>query len=237
MARAHRQLDFEIPVPSWEILANDTGSLTRSADWQTANFTWLPLGGVLQSGDQFEVTVQRALDAPPDTFNLFRDVRLPPGRYWWTRTGVRLATSAGRPLSGSVTASSGDFYDGRNQEFDLGATWRGRGRLILGAGFTQSAVRLPEGAFDARVASARIEYAFGTRSDVLVFAQHTNDDDRVDFNLRFHWARVIGDDLYLVWNSGYTTDPAARFRFPSRDALERPLNGAVILKIVHRIGR
>jgi hypothetical protein len=46
---------------------------------------------------------------------------------------------------------------------------------------------------------------------------------------------VVGDDVYLVWNSGYTTDPVARYRFPDRRAWSRPLNGAFVIKTVHRI--
>jgi len=59
----------------------------------------------------------------------------------------------------------------------------------------------------------------------------------VDFNLRFHWIPKIGDDVYAVWNSGYTTDPSVPSRFPSRRVLSHPLNGALILKAAHRISR
>jgi hypothetical protein len=46
---------------------------------------------------------------------------------------------------------------------------------------------------------------------------------------------VIGDDCFVVWNSGYTTDPRAPFRFPNSRALARPLNGAFVVKLVHRL--
>jgi hypothetical protein len=38
-----------------------------------------------------------------------------------------------------------------------------------------------------------------------------------------------------VWNSGYTTDPQAPSRFPNARALARPLNGAFVVKLVHRL--
>ena len=68
--------------------------------------------------------------------------------------------------------------------------------------------------------------ALTTRTDFSSFVQLNNESQRLDFNLRFHWIPQIGDDVYLVWNSGYTTDPAAPYRFPARGALSRPLNGA-----------
>jgi hypothetical protein len=45
----------------------------------------------------------------------------------------------------------------------------------------------------------------------------------------------VGDDLFVVWNSGYTTWRLAPYRFPSWDALPRELNGALAIKVAHRI--
>ena len=56
----------------------------------------------------------------------------------------------------------------------------------------------------------------------------------MDFNLRFHWIPRVGDDFFVVWNSGYTTDPAVPHRFPSLHTLGRPLNGAIVVKATHR---
>jgi hypothetical protein len=95
-------------------------------------------------------------------------------------------------------------------------------------------VHLPEGRFTAVQTTTRVEYAASTRSSVLLLLQTNNEDQRVDVNLRFHWIPTIGDDVYVVWNSGYTTDSAARFRFPSVRALGKPLQGALVVKAVHR---
>ena len=73
--------------------------------------------------------------------------------------------------------------------------------------------------FTATQVTGRLEYAFSTRADFLGFAQYQNEERRADFNLRFHWIPKIGDDLYVVWNSGFTTDPGAPWRFPARRAL------------------
>jgi hypothetical protein len=232
-----RQLDIKVPVPSWDIIAARTGSLGRVSDWETAEFEWRPVGGTLQSGAQFELNVQRFLDAPADTFEIFTGVNVAPGRYWWTRAEAAYETSTGRPLSAGATVSWGDFYDGRNTEIELSGTWRAGGHLILGVSGTRSNVRLSSGRFTATETAGRLEYAVNTRTDLLAFVQYNNEDQRADFNVRFHWIPVIGDDVYIVWNSGYSTDPEARFRFPDRRALSRPLNGAIIIKAVHRIGR
>ena len=80
-----------------------------------------------------------------------------------------------------------------------------------------------------------------TDASTLIAKEITNkmkdytDDERVDFNLRFHWIPTVGDDLYVVWNSGYTTDPTLPHRFPSSYTLKRPLNGAIVIKATHRL--
>ena len=238
MPRPHllgiRQLDLLFPIPSWDIIANESGSIFRSRDWQTATFEWRPLGGDFQSGAHFEINIQRFFDAPADTFAIFPGATVPPGRYWWTRGELQYQMSTSHPLSLGSLLSWGHFYGGRNTELDLQGDWRGGGHVILGATLSRSRVTLPSGRFTATLVTGRIEYAFNTRASFLAFAQYNNEDQRVDFNLRFHWIPKIGDDLFVVWNSGYTTDPTVPHRFPSFHTLGRPLNGAIVVKAAHR---
>jgi hypothetical protein len=128
--------------------------------------------------------------------------------------------------------SWGDFYTGTNQELSFDATLRFGGHLILGADLTRDAVRLPEGDFNAIQTGGRAQYAFNPRTDLLLFVQHNNEDQRVDFQVRFHWIPTIGDDLYVVWTSGYTTDPAAEHHFPDSQALHDPLSGSFTIKAI-----
>jgi len=239
MPRPHalgiRQLDFTFPIPSWDIIANESGSLGRTGDWQTAWFEWRLFGGDRDNGDHFEINYQRQFDAPPDSFEMFRGVIVPPGRYWWSRYELQYATSSAHPLSLAGFVNWGPFYGGRSADLELEGTWRGGGHAIIGANLTRTAARLPGAGFTAVQASSHIEYDFNSRSSLLGFVQYTNEDRRVDFNIRFHWIPVIGDDVFVVWNSGYSTNRAARYRFPSTSALTRQLNGALVLKVIHRL--
>jgi hypothetical protein len=230
-----RQLSIKFPVPDWDIIVPEGGSLGSVGDWQTARFEWRPLGGEFQSGDDFEVNFQRELDVPPDSFEVFTGVTVPPGRYWWNRWELQYSTSPARPFSVEAQVSWGGFYGGRSTEVSLSPSWHPGGHMNLGVDLTRTEARLPGGRFIAFQSDARLEYDFGTRTALLGFVQWNNEDQRVDFNVRFHWIPVIGDDVYVVWNSGYTTDPMARFPFPDRRAWSRPLNGALAIKAVHRI--
>ncbi len=237
MPRPHvlgiRQFDFLLP--SWDIYANHDGSLLNARDWQNAVIEWHPVGGTFNNGDQFQVMILRNMDAPPDTFTISRGVTIQAGRYWWTQGGAQYQTSLGRPLSGFALVSTGTFYNGHSTETDGGLTWRSGGHLMVGGSLSRTEVGLPVGHFVAIQSTGRLEYAFTTRVDFLGFVQYDNALDRTDFDLRFHWIPVIGDDLYVVWNSGYTTDPLSRFRFPDSRAINRPLVATFTVKFVHRI--
>jgi len=109
--------------------------------------------------------------------------------------------------------------------------------VILSVGYAVTQARLQAGSFTATQLNSHIEYAFSTRADLLGFVQYQNEDRRADFNLRFHWIPMIGDDVFVVWNSGFTTEPDAPWRFPGRRAFSHPLNGAFVVKGVHRLAR
>ena len=230
-----RQLDFTFPVPSWDIIAHETGSPLLSADWETAWFEWRVFGGDRQNGDHFEVNLQRLLDAPSGTFDIFRGVGIPPGRYWWSRYELQYFMNPGRRLSFGAFVNWGPFYGGHSTDLELTAVWRGGGHIIVSTALTRTRAQLPAGAFTAVLSANRFEYDFNTRTSLLAFVQYDNENERVDFNVRFHWIPVIGDDVFLVWNTGYTTDPLAPFRFPDTRALSRPRNGAFVVKLVHRL--
>ena len=230
-----RQLDFTFPIPSWDVIANQNGSLFRSADWQTAWFEWRVFGGDRQNGDHFEVNFQRLMDAPTDTFDIFARVVIPPGRYWWSRYELQYFMNAGHPLSFGAFANWGQFYGGHSTDLKLSAAWRGGGHVIVSSDLIRTRADLPAGAFTTVLSANRFEYDFDTRASLLAFVQYDNASERVDFNVRFHWIPVIGDDVFVVWNSGYSTEPLSRFRFPDTRALARPLDGAFVVKLVHRL--
>ena len=232
-----RQLNLT-PIPSWDIIADrQTGDLTRPSTWETADFEWHVLAGDLESGDAFEVNVQRDLDAPTTPFEIFRDITVAPGRYWWTSGNVQFESSPGRPLSVTSILSAGQFYDGHSRSAELGGMFRGGGHIILGATLDVTAARLSAQRFTATQVTGRLEYAVSTRAVFLAFAQFENEERRADFNLRFHWIPKIGDDVFVVWNSGVTTDPSAPWRFPTARAFSHPLNGALVVKAVHLLSR
>src|SRR5207249_6852628 len=131
-----------------------------------------------ENGDRFEVNFQRWLDAPTDTFDIFRDVKIPPGRYWWSRYELQYFMNAGRPLSFGAFANWGQFYGGHSTDLELSAAWRGGGHVILSTDLTRTKADLPVGAFTAVLSASRLEYDFNTRTSLLAFVQYDNESER-----------------------------------------------------------
>src|SRR5207248_11178755 len=142
---------------------------------------------------------------------IFRDVVIETGRYRWSRYELQYCMNPGRTVSVGAFVNWGAFYGGHSTDLELTAAWRGGGHLIVSTDLTRTKAQLPVGSFTAVVSASRLEYDFNTRTSLLAFVQYENESERVDFNLRFHWIPVIGDDVFVVWNSGYTTEPLARF--------------------------
>src|SRR5438876_9956769 len=126
------------------------------------------------------------MDAPSATFEIFRGVVIPPGRYWWSRYELQYFMSPGRPLSFGAFVNWGTFYGGRSADMELRGTWRGGGHVIVSADLSRTAARLPAGGFTALLASGRIEYDFNRRTSFRGFVQCNNDAQRAGLNLRFH---------------------------------------------------
>ena len=85
-----RRLDFEAPIPSWDIIANESGSPGTIADsrtWQTASLTWQVLGGTLQSGDAPRPLVARSPAPSSATLSTWTRDERKPGTIRCERSG------------------------------------------------------------------------------------------------------------------------------------------------------
>src|SRR2546426_11305362 len=89
------------------------------------------------------------MDAPTDTFGIFRGVVIQPGRYWWSRYELQYFMNPGRPLSVGAFVNWGQFYEGHSTDLELTAAWRGGGHFIASTDLTWTHAELPVGAFTA----------------------------------------------------------------------------------------
>src|SRR5256885_11295356 len=147
------------------------------------SFEWRVLGGDRQNGDHFEVNLQRLMDAPSATFEIFRGVMIQPGRYWWSRYELQYFMNPGRPLSFGAFMNWGAFYGGHSTDLELTAAWRGGGPIIVSTHLTRARAELAGGALPAVVAARPLGDHFNLRARPAAFVPYDTVSERVDLKV------------------------------------------------------
>ena len=206
---------YEFNLASYDLVWGINGGLDN------ASFSVRPFGLQFQNGDRVEASVRRRFDAPDETFGLFTNARVLPGQYWWTRTEVQYQGAEARAVKVQLTASTGEFYDGRSSDVTASVRLRRAPHMLLTLDGQISDVALPTARFTANTVRLRADYAFNPRLNTTLFAQWDNQSQRASTNARVRWTVKPGSDLYVVWNSGWQTglDRPIPFMRPSRGGL------------------
>ena len=190
-----------------------------------------PLGIEFESGDDAELRLERELDVPADSFELFPGSDIPPGRYGWNRVAAEFSSSDARPVVVDVEASAGAFYNGDGEELQWDVGLRLEPHVIVGVEGSVTRVRLAGSHFTAHEHRLRLDYAATPRLNTTLFVQWDNESERLAVNARLHWIARPGSDAYLVWTSAWPSGLARGLPW------RRPLNGGLVGKLVYYLRR
>lgn len=141
--------------------------------------------------DRFE-----RLDSP---FRVSGGASVPEGSYGFREGKVSYSSSQGRALSGKVTLSGGDFFDGDRRSVGVGASWRASYRLAFDLRADHNDIRLPGGNFTADLFGAKVRYSHSTKLFGSAFVQYNQALDQMVTNLRLNLIHAPLSDLYLVY--------------------------------------
>jgi hypothetical protein len=213
-----RQLEFKLFEMSWYL--ND-----RTGDMQSFYGEVVPLAFGLKSGESFELALSRRGDAPDEPFELFEDAVIPAGTYWFNRWALDVSSWSGRPLSGSVEVSSGDFYSGTRREVTLSGRWKTGKHLRVSGDLSHNRIVFEDESFAVKEASGRLDFALSPNLFGAVAGQWNSEDDEVILNFRLNWIPQPGSDVYLVVNQ--LADPG--------DVFWRARRTTAVTKLVWRI--
>jgi len=159
-----------------------------------------PIGVVFQSGDSFELNIIRNFDRLEKEFNIFKDVVIPAGGYWWNAYELQFSTSSKRRWDVDAGAAWGGYYSGRMKEFDVEGNWKATSHVSMGGSYASNRAHYQRGAFTTHEAAARLVYAFSNRANIQVFTQWNNESRRANIYVRLHIIPKIGSDIYGVFN-------------------------------------
>ncbi len=163
------------------------------------------------AGDFMNIWVGHFRETYDQPFEIRPGIIIPVGVHRGENFQAQFGTTQARPFNARVRWRHGGFLNGDadNYNLDLGARPSNRLELALSGGLRD--IRLPQGNFQVRTASAKIVYTFSPDLQVSLFGQYDNISDSLGANFRVKWIMQPGNEVFLVFNQGYDTS-LDRFR-------------------------
>ncbi len=176
---------------------------------QTMRLALSPVGIRFQSGERFTYSINQRYEFLDRDFNIYEDYIIPAEEYRWWENRFIFSTVGSRNVYGSVIYGFGDFYTGRKNSTSLSVNWKVFIHLFLGGTFTREKVKLPEGEFDADIFQLNTNILFSPNLTLYNYLQYDSKTNTAGLQSRFRWILKPGNEILLVWNSGYS-DPFER---------------------------
>jgi hypothetical protein len=177
---------------------------------QSKEFSINPLGIRFESGESFNYNITHNYDFLESSFNIYSDYVIPAAEYKWWDHRYSFNTEASRKLYGQISYGTGNFYTGRQNSLRLTANWKVIVHLFLGGSFSTNIVKLPEGEFAANIFQFNTNFLFTPSLTLYNYLQYDTQSEIVGWQSRFQWILKPGNEILLVWNSGFTR-PLERF--------------------------
>lgn len=194
-----------------------------SGQWHM-DMTELELANGGRIGPDYNV-YEEGLQVP---FTIAPGVTLPPGKYAFGTFGFDLTSNPSAPLSVSMRADVGPFYNGSRSGGSTTITYR------RGAAFSSSLlvdyndVTLDQGRFTRELMGARVAYFFTPRVFVQSLMQYSNQARVWTANARFAWLSTAGTGLFVVLNDGEEANGFFNWR--------RPQSRSLVIKYARQFG-
>ncbi|MGA0805102.1 MAG: DUF5916 domain-containing protein [Pseudohongiellaceae bacterium] len=128
-----------------------------------------------------------------------RQVVIDPGNYAFHRGGFRIQTGNQRPLSLTLNAFWGGFYDGSRDNYNAQLRFQAR-KFIIEGGYEYNNITLPQGDFITRLMSLNAQYAFTSNFYWVTNVQYDNVSEIIGVNTRLQWIPKAGQEGFIVFN-------------------------------------
>jgi hypothetical protein len=165
-------------------------------------------------------------------FTLFsepgRQYTIQPGEYAFDQAELSVSTAGQRAFSGGVTATLGDFYDGKRTGLASTFNWYQSRYFRLGLTHDWNRIRLPQGEFITRLSTLQTQTAFSSTLFWVNLFQYDNVSEEIGLNTRFQWIPKAGQEGFIVLNynmqdrdkdnrfSAAAFDTSVKFRYTFR---------------------
>ncbi len=150
--------------------------------------------------------VREGLQLP---FEISPGVVIPPGTYDNVMAAWQYNTNESARLSLTGELNWGGFYSGQRRGTAATVNARPNDALTGSLRVSYDNVKLPEGQFQAWLATLRVAYAFTPRMFTQSLLQYDHQSETIGANIRFGWLNTAGTGLFLVFNSTDRRSPSA----------------------------
>lgn len=186
-----RQMEFEAFLEYYSDRKNNLSTRTTQLSWETefknsAEFSFQP--------------IQQVTDVLAEPFDIRRDIVIPAGTYHFNRPSVSFTSDGSKRLVLSGEYQWGDFYSGKRDEIEVGATFRPNAHLLFDFTNSFNSVRLPQGKFTTNLFAGRVNYNFSRKLLTSALMQ-LNSSARVSaINVRLRYIYRPNSDLFVIYN-------------------------------------
>jgi len=155
------------------------------------------------SGDQLKIVYTAEKELLTTPFEISDGVVIPPGDYSFGAFEIEIETGEHRAANIELKYEFGDFYDGTISSINSEISWRPSRHIGLKASFRVDDVRLPQGNFTTRLASAQLDFVISNSLSWINLVQYDNVSNNIGINSRLHWVPQAGRNVYLVLNHNF----------------------------------
>jgi len=188
-----RQFFFS-PIQLTYAQYNDTKEL------QSFSYRVRPLGFETRSGEGFYFDVERVAEGLTEDFEIFPDVVIAQGEYWWTRYNFFFETFEARELSFTTSSSFGEFFEGSSFSGEGTVLWRATKNFNINVNYEKNIIDLPQGSFETDLIGSRVEYAIHPQAFGSMLGQWNSAQQEMNLNFRLQLIPKIGTDFFFIVN-------------------------------------
>ncbi|NJD18327.1 MAG: hypothetical protein FIA95_03465 [Gemmatimonadetes bacterium] len=154
-----------------------------------------------RDGGTFSASYTDRFERLDEDFRVRPGAVVAAGDYGFHEAKASYKSSAGRPFSGTVSLTTGGYYDGDRTSVGLGALWRPNRHVGFDLFVDRNEITLPGASFTADVYGGRVNWALSTRFFTTAFVQYNAETDEVFSNLRVNFIHAPLSDVFLVYTA------------------------------------
>ncbi len=159
-------------------------------------------------GGRFSAEYSRRRERLEETSTIL-GIPLAAGDYAFDLVSVSYASSGARVLAGSVSLSTGEFFDGDRSSVSGTLTLRPNEHLLLEGSAQRNRIELAGTPIDADLFRGRMQLGYDTRTFLSSFVQYNRVAKELLTNVRFNLIHAPLSDVFVVFSERRRTRPAA----------------------------